>query len=244
MGRGDKKRGQGGPDEPAEADTRARVRSWRLPPPPQAPPPPRHPDPLAHPRLPPLPRHLLTSTAGGLLRPPPRHLLDAPTAGRPAEATAAPSSDAAPKERKRPAEAIDSPDDLIGRWVGIPTEHFQVESGGGRYLGHVTSRRGKSDSVWFKCEGGEYHDHYTKVREWLISDEERTAVAWYKDSMDTEAVESAARSQESRDTTRSRAHDQPAKRSRPNTVRVRASTPAAAHQEDFGADFDGGVYLD
>ena len=172
----------------------------------------------------------------------------AATAPRPARApaaaaTAAPSSEAAPKQPKRPAEAVDSADDLIGRWVGIPAEHFQ-ESGGGRYLGHVTSRRGKSDSVWFKCEGGEYHDHYTKVREWLISDEERTAVEWCKDSMDTEGVERAARTQESRESTRSRADEQRVKRSRPHTARVRASTPAAAHREDFGAGFDGGVDLD
>ena len=126
--------------------------------------------------------------------------------------------------------------------MGIPTEHFKVESGGGRYLGQVTSRKGKTDSVWFKCDGGEYHDEFTKVREWVISDEERTAVEWYQDPMDGEGDEKAAHTQEPRDITRSRADEQQAKRARLNTVRTPA--PAAAHKEDFGADFDGGVDLD
>jgi len=161
---------------------------------------------------------------------------------------AAPTRAAAPaaapkqlKQLKRPAEVLDSADDLVGRWVGIPTEHFQVESGGGRYLGHVTSRRGKSDSVWFKCDGREYFDDFTKVREWVISDKERAAVEWYKDPMHGESDEKAAHTQEPRDITRSRADEQQAKRARLNNVRA---PPAAAHKEDFGADFDGGADLD
>tara|TARA_B100000795_G_scaffold186083_1_gene141370 strand:- start:1337 stop:5305 length:3969 start_codon:yes stop_codon:yes gene_type:complete len=166
-------------------------------------------------------------------------------AGIGAAPTRAAAPAAAPKQRKqakRPAEVLDSADDLVDRWVGIPTEHFKVESGGGRYLGQVTSRKGKTDSVWFKCDGGEYHDEFTKVREWVISDEERTAVEWYQDPMDGEGDEKAAHTQEPRDITRSRADEQQAKRARLNTVRTPA--PAAAHKEDFGADFDGGVDLD
>ena len=157
-----------------------------------------------------------------------------------AAVTAIPPSGAPPKQLKRPAEVLDSADDLVGRWVGIPTEHFQ-ESGGGRYLGHVTSRRGKSDSVWFKCDGREYFDDFTKVREWVISDKERAAVEWYKDPMHGESDEKAAHTQEPRDITRSRADEQQAKRARLNNVRA---PPAAAHKEDFGADFDGGADLD
>ena len=164
-------------------------------------------------------------------------------AGVGAAPTQAAAPTAAPKQLKRPAEVLDSADDLVGRWVGVPTEHFQVESGGGRYLGQVTSRRGKT-SVWYKCEGREYHDQYTKVREWVISDKERTAVEWYKDPKHGDGDEKVAHTQEPRDITRSRADEQ-AKRARLNTVRARASTPAAAaRKEDFGADFDGGVDLD
>jgi len=105
----------------------------------------------------------------------------------------------------------------------------------------VKNRRGQTDSVWYECGGKEYYDHYATVREWVISDKERTTGEWCKDYVDGEDNEQA-HTQETRDITRSRADGQQAKRARPNTVR--APAPAAAHKEDFGAVFDGDVGLD
>ena len=55
----------------------------------------------------------------------------------------------------QPPERLASVEDLLGRWLGIPTEHFGQKGCGGRYLGRVTQRRGK-ESVWYKCEEKEY----------------------------------------------------------------------------------------
>ena len=163
-------------------------------------------------------------------------------AGTRAAPTPAAAPTAAPKQLKRAAERFDSADDLASQWIGIPTEHFKVASGGGRYLGQVKYRKGKSDSVWYTCDGLDYHDDYTKVREWVISEEEAIAPVqqWYTDPVDSDDNEHMP---EARDSSRSRADGQQAKkRARPNTSRAPAAT--VAHDEEPGADFSAGTNLD
>jgi hypothetical protein len=167
-------------------------------------------------------------------------------------AAAAPAP--APKSTA-PPERVVSADDLIGRWLGIPTDHFNVNSGGGRFLGQVTLKKSKV-LVWYKVpckEGMEFYDHVDNVCKWLISDEEATngTVEWYEETSDDEVEEEAEEEAEeevvrpqARDPKAgkcSRAAGPQAKRARPNTARQPVAE--ASHDQDFGADFDYGAEL-
>ena len=67
-----------------------------------------------------------------------------------------------------------SAEDIIGQWLGVPTEHFSVHRGGARYVLRVLSLRGrKSQTVWFGTEPGtQYWANVAKLRGWVISAEE------------------------------------------------------------------------
>ena len=65
-----------------------------------------------------------------------------------------------------------SAEDIIGQWLGVPTEHFGVR--GARYVLRVLSLRGRtSQTVWYGTEPGpQYWAYVAKLRGWVISAEE------------------------------------------------------------------------
>ena len=76
--------------------------------------------------------------------------------------------------------------DIVGRFLGVPTNFFGVEIEGARYLAKVSSTHAsRPEHVWmkFKMDGKEVNVPHHVARQWLITDAEADdpSADWYED---------------------------------------------------------------
>ena len=65
--------------------------------------------------------------------------------------------------------ALESPDYLTDRWLGVPTEHFgTLTLGLARYLGKVAREEDGQVFFWLVVDGKEHSAPRATVREWLL----------------------------------------------------------------------------
>ena len=92
----------------------------------------------------------------------------------------------APKGKQRqPSEAAAEQVTLLCRYVAVPTDFFDVQTDGQRYLATVKQRHAsKAGYVWikFEADGTQVWVPDATARKWLISDEEAEAedAEWYE----------------------------------------------------------------
>ena len=85
---------------------------------------------------------------------------------------------------------------INGRWLGVPTTFFGVESDGGRYLAKATGpHKSKKDMVWMQFAQAGYGDKayapLSQLKKWMVTDEVALdpAADWYEDPVEEDEDE-------------------------------------------------------
>ena len=81
--------------------------------------------------------------------------------------------------KHKSSKAATPPDQRLlvkGRWLGVPTTFFGVETDGGRYLAKATGpHKSKKDMVWMHFAPAGYGDKayapLSQVKKWMVTDE-------------------------------------------------------------------------
>ncbi len=84
---------------------------------------------------------------------------------------AAPPRTGAPAAASAAGSALESPDCLTDRWLGVPTEHFGTPTpsmGLARYLAKVSRQEGDQVNFLLVVDGNEHSAPRATVREWLL----------------------------------------------------------------------------
>jgi len=88
-------------------------------------------------------------------------------------------------KQRQPSEAAAEQATLLGRYVAVPTDFFDVQTDGQRYLATVKQRHAsRAGYVWlkFEADGTQVWVPDATARKWLISDEEAESddADWYE----------------------------------------------------------------
>ena len=99
------------------------------------------------------------------------------------------------KPAAKPAAAPDPRAALNGRFLGVPTDFFNVLTDGQRYLATCKGpHKDRKEMVWMKFAQAGYGEEafapLSLVRKWLISDEEAEDGEWYEDPEDQSDLDS------------------------------------------------------
>lgn len=101
----------------------------------------------------------------------------------------------ATKPAAKRAAARDARAELTGRYLGVPTDFYGVETDGARYLARCKGpHKDRKEMVWFKTAqdgyGNEAFAPLSLVKQWLISDDEADSGDWYEDPEDESDLDS------------------------------------------------------